>query len=291
MEGPCYGCPRPPIPRDQVGKGLLSLLTGDGAGSHGQGDALRGAGDGQGVVTCGPGCPGQLSPPGPLCCPLSGARRGQAGSAMHQLPPTPPDPTQVVGLILHPTAPALSIPMGSPHTPRAEVTVAEAEGTRCAPARLPAPRFQRQLRAEQPQRYCLGFCDQTRSRRYLPAALRRHGQEAQLHRGGCGSWGGTAVAAPDAAPTLAGTFPRAATQPRAHRAHRRHGCPRQGALPGPGVHVGFSPCPAATLGRRNSPRNYPWIIPQLPRVTPHLPGHCLQKAFCESRIPKQQILL
>lgn len=104
--------------------------------------------------------------PGPLCCALSSAWHGQAGSALYKPPPPPTlsDPTQVVGLILHPAAPALAITTRSPPdpgTPRTTVTGAEAKGTRCAPAGLSALFFWRQLRAEQPQPYCLGFCDQT----------------------------------------------------------------------------------------------------------------------------------
>lgn len=181
-------------------------------------------------------------------------------------------------------------------TLRAAVTVAEAEGTRCAQARLPALCFlETALSRATTTLLSWLFCDQTRSRRYLLAASRRPGQEAQLHWGGLRQlWGGTTAVAPGAASTLAGTFPRGG-----------HAAPFPSRLPMPwvpqargggvcrslGVHTGFSPCPAATLGRRTSPQNYPWVTPHLPQVTPHLPRHGLQKAFCESHVPERQLLL
>lgn len=58
MEGPCSGCPWPPVPRDRVGNGMLSPSAGGGVGSCGLGDVVRGASDGQGFVTRCPGSPG-----------------------------------------------------------------------------------------------------------------------------------------------------------------------------------------------------------------------------------------
>lgn len=102
--------------------------------------------------------------PGPLCCALSSAWHGQAGSALYKPPPPHIGPYTGCGTHPAPCSPRFGHHhqvTPDPGTPRTTVTGAEAKGTRCAPARLSALFFWRQLRAEQPQPYCLGFCDQT----------------------------------------------------------------------------------------------------------------------------------
>lgn len=158
-EGPCSGCPWPPVPRNRVGNGMLSPSAGGGAGFCGLGDVVRGASGGQGFVTRCPGSPGWLSPPVPCAVPSLLLSVGR----LVVLRTSRPDPIRpYAGCRTHPAPYSPRFDhhhrvTPDPSAPRAMVT----EGTLFTPAKLPALCFWRQFRAEQPQRYCLGFYDQT----------------------------------------------------------------------------------------------------------------------------------